>query len=85
MYALAVFYDDRDRQDYRFEKIEFLPSFSDACKRADELLNEFQEDFEIDYQENATERSPLTIAGNGDVTWRAYIKEIDDYIIPRAK
>ena len=78
MFGLVTFIQYPEDQDPRLQEFELFRTFEEAKERSDALLDAYEEEYGEDYHQRATEIKPLAFAGNGDVIWRAYIKETDD-------
>ena len=76
MFGLAKLLEYPGEEDPEMQGIELFDTFKEAQSRSDELINDFNENYGEDYNESASEKSPVAIASNGDVTWRGYIVEI---------
>ncbi|EID86347.1 hypothetical protein MSI_06980 [Treponema sp. JC4] len=76
MFGLAKLIEYPDVQDPTMQGIELFDTFQEAQSRSEELINDFNENYGEDYSESASEKNPVAIASNGEVTWRGYIVEI---------
>lgn len=79
MYGLVTILERRDSQDPTLQVLELFNDLEDAINRANVLMNKFHEEYGKDYHEWASFGSLLGVAGNCDVTWRAYVKYIDPH------
>lgn len=77
MYGLVTFIAYRDSEDPRLRRMELYESLDQAVERANALMDAYHEEYGEDYSERATAAKPMAVAGNGDVTWRAYISEVE--------
>lgn len=64
-------------QDPRLISLELFGSFAEAVERSEELMVQFREDYGEEYFEHATERKPVAIMFNGEVTEYAYIAKVN--------
>ncbi|MCQ2521414.1 MAG: hypothetical protein MJ105_03455 [Lachnospiraceae bacterium] len=76
MYSVVNIVNYPGAEDPEMLSVEIYDSFADAHKRSEEIIEIFLEDFGEDYIEHATQKKPLAIMFNGDVTEYAYIVEI---------
>ena len=76
MIGLVTFTQDPEQQDPRIRELELFENMEDAIERSEELMQEFIEEFDLDECGHATAQNRFAWASNGDVIWRAYIKEI---------
>ena len=76
MYGLVTIIEYRDSQDPKLREMELYDSLAAAINRANALMDKYHEDYGEDYFERASYGNLMAVAGNGDVNWRAYIKQI---------
>lgn len=77
MYGLVTIIEHRDSQNPDLQKLELFDDLEEAINRARVLMNKYHEKYGKVYHEWASFGNLLGVAGNGDVTWRAYVKYID--------
>ena len=75
MYGLVTFIAYRDSEDPRLQRMELYKSLDQAVERANALMDAYHRKYGEDYSERATAENLMAVAGNGDVTWRAWISE----------
>ena len=76
MYGLVTFIEYRESQDPKLQEMELYDSLDAAINRANILMDKYHENYGEDYYERASYGNLMAVAGNGDVTWRAYIKRV---------
>lgn len=64
-----------ERDDPKMISLEICTSFDAAKIRTEELIQEFEEEYGLDYFEHATEERPMAVMFNGNVTGWVYIVE----------
>ena len=57
--------------------IEIVENTGEAISRANELLRRYIDKYGEEYYEIATVGNPFALAQNGDVTWKAYISDVE--------
>jgi hypothetical protein len=77
MYGLVTFSAYRDSEDPRLQRMELYKSLDQAVERANALMDAYHRKYGEDYSERATAENLMAVAGNGDVTWRAWISEVE--------
>lgn len=74
--GLVTFIQYPGQEDPKIEELQLFDNMDDTIARSEELMQEFIEEYDLDYCEHATAENCFAWASNGEVVWRAYFKEI---------
>ena len=76
MYGLVLFITSAESEEPEIQMIDLYHSLEAAVSRANDLLEKFINENDVNDSERATVQKPFAAASNGDVVWRAYIHRV---------
>ena len=79
MYGVIYLIQYPEEQNPEMRSLELYPTYEKAEQRVRELVTEFINEYGEDYIEYGTDKKPLTIMYNGEVTGYAFVQKVSGH------
>lgn len=85
MYGVIYLIHFPDNQDPEMQSLELYPTYEKAEQRTREIVSEFNEEYGEDFTQHATEKKPVAVMYNGEVTGYAFIQMVSNLAETKAR